>query len=592
MKTFLALGIVLLVALPATAQQRREPDPRSMGGGDCRDNVYNCVDTANPLPAPDTVWLEEMTWMDVRDALASGKTTAIIPTGGMEPNGPWLVTGKHNYVLHANCDAVARKLGNAICTPIMKFVPEGTIEPPSGHMRSPGTISVREETFRAMLTDVAHSLKMHGFRNIIFIGDSGGNQAGQRAVAETLNAEWNGGPVVAHVQEYYDYAGAQRYMAYRGLVEGDGDGLHDDPVIALNMFVDDPSSVRYDERVAAGLASINGVSLTDRVEALEWAREIVRFRASHTVDAIAKAIANRGTLPAPPRPARTGGGGGGQARQRPAPDPRTMGGGNCRANAYNCSDTPNPLPVPDTVWLEEMTWMDVRDALAAGKTTAIIPTGGIEPNGPWLVTGKHNYVLRANCDAIARDLGNAICAPVMELVPEGRIDPPSGHMRSPGTLSLRQETFEAVLTDVAHSLKVHGFTNIVFIGDSGGNRTGMDSVATALSATWAGEANAIHIPEYYRAPQGTPNVLRDLGVTRAGMPDDGLHDGAAITLNMMLDDPDSVRWAARVATRQAVINGVSIADLGPSLEWARQVSDARARRTAVLIRERIAERAR
>ena len=592
MKTFLALGIVLLVALPATAQQRREPDPRSMGGGDCRDNVYNCVDTANPLPAPDTVWLEEMTWMDVRDALASGKTTAIIPTGGMEPNGPWLVTGKHNYVLHANCDAVARKLGNAICTPIMKFVPEGTIEPPSGHMRSPGTISVREETFRAMLTDVAHSLKMHGFRNIIFIGDSGGNQAGQRAVAETLNAEWNGGPVVAHVQEYYDYAGAQRYMAYRGLVEGDGDGLHDDPVIALNMFVDDPSSVRYDERVAAGLASINGVSLTDRVEALEWAREIVRFRASHTVDAIAKAIANRGTLPAPPRPARTGGGGGGQARQRPAPDPRTMGGGNCRANAYNCSDTPNPLPVPDTVWLEEMTWMDVRDALAAGKTTAIIPTGGIEPNGPWLVTGKHNYVLRANCDAIARDLGNAICAPVMELVPEGRIDPPSGHMRSPGTLSLRQETFEAVLTDVAHSLKVHGFTNIVFIGDSGGNRTGMDSVATALSATWAGEANAIHIPEYYRAPQGTPNVLRDLGVTRAGMPDDGLHDGAAITLNMMLDDPDSVRWAARVATRQAVINGVSIADLGPSLEWARQVSDARGRRTAVLIRERIAERAR
>ena len=586
MKTALALGVALLVAIPVAAQQRREPDPHSRGGGDCRDNVYNCADTPNPLPAPDTVWLEEMTWMDVRDALASGKTTAIVPTGGMEPNGPWLVTGKHNYVLHANCDAVARTLGNAICTPIMKFVPEGTIEPPSGHMRSPGTISVREETFRAMLTDIAHSLKTHGFRNIIFIGDSGGNQAGQRAVAETLNAEWNGGPVVAHVQEYYDYAGARRYMAYRGLVEGDGDGLHDDPIIALNMFVDDPSSVRYDERVAAGLASINGVSLADRVEALEWAREIVRFRASQTVDAITKAITNRGTLPVP---ARTGGGGG-QARQRPAPDPRTMGGGDCRANAYNCSDTPNPLPAADTVWLEEMTWMDVRDALAAGKTTAIIPTGGIEPNGPWLVTGKHNYVLRANCDAIARDLGNAICAPVMELVPEGRTDPPSGHMRSPGTLSLRQETFEAVLTDVAHSLKMHGFTSIVFIGDSGGNRTGMENVATALSARWAGDANAVHIPEYYRAPPGTPNVLRDLGVTKEGMPDDGLHDGAAITLNMMLDDPDSARWAARVATRQAVINGVSIADLGRSLELAKTVSDARAKRTADVIRARIAER--
>mgnify|MGYP000082464893 FL=1 len=280
------------------------------------------------------------------------------------------------------------------------------------------------------------------------------------------------------------------------------------------------------------------------------------------------------------------------AQQRREPDPRSMGGGDCRANVYNCADAPNPLPAPDTVWLEEMTWMDVRDALAAGKTTAIIPTGGIEPNGPWLVTGKHNYVLRANCDAIARDLGNAICAPVMELVPEGRIEPPGGHMRSPGTLSLRQETFEAVLTDVAHSLKVHGFTHIIFIGDSGGNRSGMENVATALSARWAGDAAAIHIPEDYRAPPGTPNVLRDLGVTKEGMPDDGLHDNPAITLNMMLDDPRSVRWAARVATRQAVINGVSIADLGRSLELAKKVSDARAKRTAEVIRKRIAEQGR
>ena len=90
-----------------------------------------------------------------------------------------------------------------------------------------------------------------------------------------------------------------------------------------------------------------------------------------------------------------------------------------------------------------MTWMDVRDALKAGKTTAIIPTGGIEPNGPWLVLGKHNYVLRTNCDVIARKLGNALCAPIVELVPEGRIEPKSGHMISPGTISLREETFQA-----------------------------------------------------------------------------------------------------------------------------------------------------
>ena len=266
-----------------------------------------------------------------------------------------------------------------------------------------------------------------------------------------------------------------------------------------------------------------------------------------------------------------------------------MGGGDCRANMYNCSDTPNPLPTADTVWLEEMTWMDVRDAMAAGKTTAIIPTGGIEPNGPWLVTGKHNYALRANCDAIARTLSNAVCAPVIELVPEGQIEPPTGHMRSPGTLSLRQETFEAVLTDVAHSLKVHGFENIVLIGDSGGNQRGMSNVATELSVRWKGDATVLHIPEYYRAPPGTVDVLVDLGVTNEGHASDGLHDNPTITLNMMLDDPRSVRWAKRVAARQASIDGVSIADLGTSLELAKKVVAARAARTSDIIRERITE---
>jgi creatinine amidohydrolase/Fe(II)-dependent formamide hydrolase-like protein len=272
-----------------------------MGGGNCTANAYNCADAPNPLPAPNTVWLEEMTWMDVRDAMKAGKTTVIISTGGIEPNGPWLALGKHNYILRANCEAIARKLGNALCAPIIELVPEGRIEPQSGHMTSPGTLSLREETFRAVLADVVHSLKMHGFKNIILIGDSGGNQAGQRAVADSLTGIWKGNPVVAHIQEYYDYASAAKHMEARGIVPGQGDNLHDDPIIALNMFVTDPNSIRFDERVKAGKASINGVSLADRAKSTAWAREIVEFRANQTVIAIQKAIANRGTLPAPPR---------------------------------------------------------------------------------------------------------------------------------------------------------------------------------------------------------------------------------------------------------------------------------------------------
>jgi len=292
----------LLTVCASSAPHAQPPTgPRNMGGGQCANNRFNCADTPNPLPTPNTVWIEEMTWMDVRDALAAGKTTAILTTGGMEPNGPWLVTGKHNHVLHSNCDAIARKLGNALCAPTVKFVPEGRISPPSGHMLSPGTISVQESTFRALLTDIVHSLKVHGFTNIILIGDSGGNQNGQRAVADSLTALWRGAPVVAHVQEYYDYARVAEHMKRRGLTSGASDGLHDDPVITLNMLIDDPKSVRYDERVKANLATIDGVSIADRDRALALAREIVDFRATVTVEAIAKAIANKGTLPAPPR---------------------------------------------------------------------------------------------------------------------------------------------------------------------------------------------------------------------------------------------------------------------------------------------------
>lgn len=584
----LTLGLFAVYASTVAAQQQR--DPNSMGGGDCAANIYNCADTPNPLPAPNTVWIEEMTWMDVRDALAEGNTTALIPTGGVEPNGPWLATGKHNYVLRANCDAIARELGNALCAPVIKLVPEGGIEPPTGHMTSPGTISMRQETFEAMLTDVAHSLKMHGFRNIIFFGDSGGNQSGQQNVAARLNEMWPG-TVVAQVREYYDYGTVTDYMAFRGFPEStEQDGLHDDPIITMNMFADDPFSIRYDERVAAGYTTINGVDISDRVQNLAWAREIVDFRAEHTAGFIRRAIAAGGTEPIQPRESRFAGqrpagppGGG----QRPAPDPRNMGGGQCEANVFNCADTPNPLPPVETLWIEEMTWMDVRDALQAGKTTAIISTGGVEPNGPWLVTGKHNYVLRENCPRIAKHLGNALCAPVLELVPEGGIEPPTGHMTSPGTISLRQETFEAVLTDMAESLHAHGFENIVFIGDSGGNQRGMQNVAMALTEKWGGNGAAHFIGEYYRAPEGSRNVLRDLGVMRDGMPNDAIHDSPGITLNMMLDDVSSVRWAERVATGQATINGVDISDLTQALEWAEEIAEVRSERTARIIRERI-----
>jgi creatinine amidohydrolase len=281
---------------PAQGRGQRPVDPRSAGGGQCSENPYNCVDTANPLTPPNTVWLEEMTWMDVRDALKAGKTTIIISTGGIEPNGPWLALGKHNYVLKANCDAIARKLGNALCAPIVPFVPEGGLEPRTGHMLTAGTITMREETFQAMLTDMAESFKVNGFQNIIFIGDSGGNVSGMKTVAAKLTSQWNGSPVVAHIPEYYDYDSVAKLLNEIGVTKPEmkGDNLHDDPGITMNMMVTDPESVRWQARAKAGKATINGVSIADKAKALEIGKKIVDMRATNTAALIRKAIANKG----------------------------------------------------------------------------------------------------------------------------------------------------------------------------------------------------------------------------------------------------------------------------------------------------------
>lgn len=286
--------LVTIGLTPLVAQQGRQggtPRLPAMGGGACEDSPYNCPDAPNPLPAANTVWIEEMTWMDVRDAMKAGKKTVIISTGGIEPNGPWLALGKHNYVLRANCDAIARKLGDALCAPIVPFVPEGRIDPPAGHMTSPGTISVTNETFEALLSDIVHSMKVHGFENIVLIGDSGGNVRPMQAVADKFTKQWSGTPRVLHIPEHYAYSTVTAAMEAKGLIPKDrkSDGLHDDPTITMNMMVTDPQSVRWDARVKAGKATIDGVSIADRNKAIAIGKEIVAFRAEVTAAAIRKA---------------------------------------------------------------------------------------------------------------------------------------------------------------------------------------------------------------------------------------------------------------------------------------------------------------
>src|SRR5262245_66501857 len=97
-------------------------------------------DAVRPIDAGDSLWTEELTWMEVRDAVKAGKTTILIGTGGVEQNGPYLAGGKHNFVLATVLPEIAKAIGNTLIAPIVKFVPEGAIEPaPRGHMAYPGT---------------------------------------------------------------------------------------------------------------------------------------------------------------------------------------------------------------------------------------------------------------------------------------------------------------------------------------------------------------------------------------------------------------------------------------------------------------------
>ena len=269
----LSFSTVLLVGFWTALPDPVKPDPESK----------------RPIAAKDSVFIEDLTWMEVRDAMRAGKDTAIVATGGVEQNGPYLVTGKHNVVLRATTEVIARKL-NALVAPIIPFVPEGNIDPPSLHMLYPGTISVTEETFQQLLTDICSSLATHGFKNIILIGDSGGNQAGLKVVAEQLNAKWGRRTKVYFLPEYYNHDSVSEYLKQQGIHET-SEGVHDDFSMTAVMMSVDPESVRTQQRIDANRFRINGISLAPKEKTIEWGKKIAEFRAEATVRAYRAAAA-------------------------------------------------------------------------------------------------------------------------------------------------------------------------------------------------------------------------------------------------------------------------------------------------------------
>ncbi len=254
---------------------------------------------------PATVFLEELTWMEVRDLVRSGTTTIILPTGGTEQNGPHMALGKHNVRARALAAAIARSLGSTLVAPVLAYVPEGALAPPTGHMRYAGTITLPEPVFEAVLEAASRSFAIHGFRDVVLIGDSGGNQAGQEAVARRLNRGWAATPTRAHAIDAYYRAsttGARALLQSRGYQDREI-GSHAGALDTSLMLAVDPSVVRQERlRPGPGAGAWEGADGDPSRASAELGRLIEQTIVAQTVEAIRRSLARRDAMPVGSRP--------------------------------------------------------------------------------------------------------------------------------------------------------------------------------------------------------------------------------------------------------------------------------------------------
>ena len=255
-----------------------------------------CLLTSSALAAevPDTVFIEELTWTEVRDAIKAGKTTIIFPTGGTEQNGPHMVLGKHNFIVKHAAEQIARRLANALVAPVLAYVPEGGIDPPSGHMQYPGTISLPDDVFIKVTEYAARSFRANGFKDIVLIGDSGGNQKGLQSVANSLNKEWSKTNVRVHfVSEYY------KESAFREWLQGQGEkrediGTHAGIVDTSQLMAVNPKGIRSDKLAAGRDRDVTGATGNPARASVAYGKKGLEMKIEAAVAQIRKLIAAKG----------------------------------------------------------------------------------------------------------------------------------------------------------------------------------------------------------------------------------------------------------------------------------------------------------
>jgi Uncharacterized protein, putative amidase len=234
------------------------------------------------------------------------------------------------------------------------------------------------------------------------------------------------------------------------------------------------------------------------------------------------------------------------------------------------STTPATQPTPaarargsELVEFEMMTWPEVKQAIDAGKTTALFYTGGTEQRGPQNVNGGHTLMARATVRAIALELGNAIAMPVLPYTPN------NASAQLPGTIGLTPEILGVVLERVAEQAITTGFKTIVLMQDHGGGTNIYAEVAKKLDAKYAPKGIRVFFcDEVYAKAQGDfDKWLAANGYpvsSHAGIPDTsemwylgGDEWVRASLIPTAVGDPVRQAGAPRDTTRPRVNNGIT-----------------------------------
>jgi creatinine amidohydrolase len=482
---------------------------------------------------PDTVFLEELTWAEARDLVASGTTTVIIGTAGTEQKGPHMVDGEHKFVMEYAADKIARAIGRTLVAPVITYVPEGSWETRSGHMSKPGTITLPEDRFVELLVSAGRSLKAGGFTTILFLGESGGNRTGMRTAAARLNELFKGDARAFWIDDYYtkSHADQNAHVTTTLGIPADQIGGHANILDTSEMLFVNAKHVRPKKLAPGGGYENSGVSGDPTKATAALGKVFLQIKIDNAVTQIKGLMA--GTLhPAAETPAAGGGGRGGRGPQATA----SVAAGPPRPTMETAPAGISPTEPPDTVFIEELTWEETRDLMKAGRTTVIVPTGGTEKNGYHMVLGKHNYVVTHSANLMARRLENTLVAPTIQYVPEGDPD-----RAGPGVISLPSPAYDMLLDAAARSLQAHGFTEILFIGDSGGNQAGMRAVAEKLNEEWKATGTRVFaLTDYY---EGGREHYRAWMLAAFGYDDDivGSHAGISDTSQMLHVHPAGIR---------------------------------------------------